>query len=283
MIYQSNSNDPFINLSLEHHLFETETLPALFLYQNNSCVVIGRAQNPWIETNLKFLNEHNIPLIRRQSGGGTVFHDLGNLNFTFFSNKDDYDKSANMRIIIEALASLNVKVSENERHDLLLQDKKISGSAYREQRHKAFHHATLLINSDLTNLRQSLKAQNYNIQSKGVPSNRSSVMNLTDAYPELTIETIINAIKTSYHKHYPSDKEMVLNKNQAPTDIVEHYRSDTWRFNQSLPFTETIEEKDNSKSILHIENGIIKNIESSNPQLLSWHNQSYNKFYCTRI
>ena len=124
-VFLSASQNPYQNLALEHVLLQTLTAPALFLYVNQPCVVIGRAQNPWIEANLPFLKEQAMPLVRRQSGGGTVVHDLGNLNFSFISPKARYDKKLHLKIVLNALRALGIPAEMNARHDLILQDKKI--------------------------------------------------------------------------------------------------------------------------------------------------------------
>jgi lipoate---protein ligase len=274
MIYLSHSNDPFSNLALEHHLFQTTHFPALFLYQNSPSVIIGRAQNPWVECDMRFLQEQNIPLLRRQSGGGTVFHDLGNLNFTFFVDKNNYDKSKNLALIIKALAKLQAPVMMNERHDLILQDKKISGSAFRETRTHAFHHATLLIASDLNLLRRSLKAPALNIKSKGVPSVKSSVINLQDVYPHLTLPAIIQSIIEVFKTHYHMTADVTM-VNSAPAELIQKYHTDAWRFGKTLPFTHTL----NDGSVIEVESGVIMHIETNNPDLKKWQHQPYALFF----
>jgi lipoate-protein ligase A len=279
MIYQSLSQDPFINLALEQQLFEAGTSNALFLYQNNSSVIIGRAQNPWVECDVHFLKTQNIPLARRQSGGGTVFHDLGNLNFTFFCEKANYNKEQNLALIIKALATLNINVDMNTRHDLILNDKKISGSAFRETKTHAFHHGTLLIDSNLDLLRQSLKAPEYDIKSKGVASVKSSVINIKDVYAHANIPEIIKAISNAFEPE-PQIKKLTIN-NLNP-EILALYQSDTWRFERTLPFSETIDHVDGSISELQVESGIITEIKSDNNELLQWLQQPYAHFYHKR-
>ena len=279
MIYQSSSKDCFINLALEQQLLEAGASNALFLYQNNNSVIIGRAQNPWVECDVHFLKTQNIPLARRQSGGGTVFHDVGNLNFTFFCEKASYNKVQNLSLIIQALESIKIKVQMNARHDLILNDKKISGSAFRETKTHAFHHGTLLVDSNLDLLRRSLKAPEYSIKSKGVASVKSSVINIKDIYSHANIPEIINAISKASGKDI--DTKMLTAQNLNP-DILALYQSDAWRLERTLPFNETLHHLDGSVSELKVESGIIIEINSDKSELLKWRQQPYAHFYNER-
>ena len=152
--------DPYLNLALENYFFETldPGQPLLFLYVNEPSVVIGRFQNPWIESRPSALGP--IHLVRRQSGGGTVYHDPGNVNFSFISTQEEYDKTANLEIICRIMEKAGVNLSINERHDLTVNFKdevyKVSGSAFRLKKDKVFHHGTLLITSDRDKLKKAL-------------------------------------------------------------------------------------------------------------------------------
>lgn len=272
MIYISTSLDPFVNLAIEHHLFETSQIPALLLYQNHNCVIIGRAQNPWIECAMHFLEVQSIPLVRRQSGGGTVFHDLGNLNFTFFAEKEDYDKSKNLLSIMLALNTLGLNIQMNERHDLLLHNKKISGSAFRETRDRAFHHATLLINSDLALLRQALKVPALNIQSKGVASVKSSVTSLAEALPGITPHAVIEIICQYFRTQGIKEIKQI---DSAPAHLIAMYQSDAWRFEKTLPFSHTLHDN----SVIFVEAGVIIDIKTTQPDLKKWLNKAYADFF----
>lgn len=136
----SESNDPWFNLAVEECIFRQmpATQRVLFLWRNAETVVIGRAQNPWKECNTRRMAEDGIRLARRSSGGGAVFHDLGNCCFTFLAGKPEYDKSVSTEIILRALTSLGVPAEASGRNDLVVNTadglRKISGSAYRESR-----------------------------------------------------------------------------------------------------------------------------------------------------
>jgi len=283
MIYLSTSTDPFVNLALEQQLFETTALPALFLYQNTSCIVIGRAQNPWVECDLHFLHTHNIPLLRRQSGGGTVFHDLGNLNFTLFSDKATFNKHRNLELVITALSGLGATIAVNARHDLLLQDKKISGSAFRETRTRVFHHGTLLFASDLALLRRTLQAPAYTINSKGVASVKSSVININSIYPKITITSVKAMLIEVFSRHYGiTSPPQLLSQDDAKQTVLTKYQSDAWRFQHTLPFSETLTHQDQSQSIIEVASGMITHIVTTKPELLKYLNCPYQHFYLER-
>lgn len=185
----SQSNDIYSNLALEQWIYRNVNLQQnrwLLLWQNNPCVVIGRHQNAWTEANVPFLRSHGIALARRDSGGGTVFHDMGNLNCTFFTSKSDYNRRRNLDLICQAITEtrgFRGKVNINEREDILLNDthkvseflfeelikflvlcfNKISGTAAKLGQKNAYHHCTVLVNVDSSLLHKALKSNAVSI------------------------------------------------------------------------------------------------------------------------
>ncbi|KAI9829107.1 MAG: Biotin/lipoate A/B protein ligase [Thelocarpon impressellum] len=156
-IYLSRSDDPFLNLSIEHHLLQKSPADStvLFLYANRPCVVIGRNQNPWVEVNLRLLNTRSeagrVSLVRRRSGGGTVFHDEGNVNYSVICPTAAFDRNKHAEMVVRALRSLGVdRAQVNARHDIVIDQPhpvKVSGSAYKLTRLRALHHGTCLLSS----------------------------------------------------------------------------------------------------------------------------------------
>ena len=200
-IYFSESNDPYVNLAIEDELL-LKLAPkesALFIYINEPSVVMGRFQNPWIETNIEQLKQHNVHLVRRQSGGGCVYHDLGNLNFCFLHGTRDYHKNYNSRFLQEFLRRFNIATILNERSDITLDvDSKIykfSGSAFKQKKDRSFHHCTMLINSDLGRLNSILDSPLKILSSKSTPSNPVAVKNLNEVENSLTTDKVINSLK----------------------------------------------------------------------------------------
>ncbi|KAL4727217.1 hypothetical protein ACLX1H_006118 [Fusarium chlamydosporum] len=201
-IYTSKSRDPFLNLSVEHHLLQ-KTPPEstiLFLYTNDPCIIFGRNQNPWMEINLPRLHQFRndpasvgwtggpVQLVRRRSGGGAVFHDEGNVNFSVICPPAMFDRNKHAEMVVRALSSLgkpNTRV--NERHDIVMDipddpigTYKISGSAYKLTRLRSLHHGTCLLRSpNLKNISGMLRspAEPF-IKTRGVDSVRSPVRNV---------------------------------------------------------------------------------------------------------
>ena len=168
VVYQSLSHDIFTNLALEDWFYRNwnfDDKHLLLLWRNDPCVVIGRHQNPWIEANLHYLTDNNINISRRNSGGGTVYHDLGNVNCSFFTHRAQYNRKRNLEFICEALRQewdLDVQVSPRE--DIMLNEHlKISGTASKLGNKIAYHHCTLLINVDSSQLHQTLQAPDVSI------------------------------------------------------------------------------------------------------------------------
>ena len=170
--YQSNSFNPYINLSFEEKLMSmvNEDELIFYLWQNENTVVIGKNQCAKDQCNLELMKKDNITLARRSSGGGAVFHDLGNLNFTFITKSDDFDIKKNLEVIKLALKKYNIEANFSGRNDLLVDGFKISGQAFLKTKNSCLHHGTLLIDVDLNNLAKYLKKDENKLKIHGVKS-----------------------------------------------------------------------------------------------------------------
>lgn len=177
------SNDPFFNLAIEELLLKKSKEEYLILGINNPSVIIGKHQSAHGETNTKFIIENDIPIIRRISGGGTVFHDKGNLNFTFIRQSEE-GKQVDFRKytlpVIDFLSSVGVKAIFEGKNDLKVGGLKISGNAEHIHRNRVLHHGTLLFSTSLEMLRNTLRTDSSCYSSRGVKSNPSSVTNLKE-------------------------------------------------------------------------------------------------------
>lgn len=185
--FLSTSHQPHYNLALEEYLLKNLTDDVIFLYRDAPSVIVGKHQNALAEINYRFLYENSIPLIRRISGGGTVYHDLGNLNFSFIQNGEE-GNLVNFRKFIEPVAEflgkLGVAATIGTRNDILVEGLKVSGNAEHVYKKRTLHHGTLLISAGLTNLRSSLKIVPGKYTDKAVKSVRSSVANLDGYIPK---------------------------------------------------------------------------------------------------
>lgn len=187
--------NPFINLALEDYFLRAEVkLPILFFYVNRPCVVLGRFQNPWIECNLSHLAESDIWLVRRQSGGGCVFHDEGNINYCFIYPEGVIDRLKGVELLKRAFATADIQLEISARHDLWLNGCKISGSAFKQIKNTSFHHGTFLVNSDLTALEKCLRPTLAPESTKSIPSVRSKVTKMTDHFPQFQVEDVIDLV-----------------------------------------------------------------------------------------
>lgn len=244
----SDTYNPWFNLATENWIFrdmDPETA-VLFLWRNQETVVIGRFQNPWIECNTKKMEEDNVLLTRRQSGGGAVFHDLGNTNFTFLNGKAAYDKARNNSIITKAIAKYDINAYASGRNDILVDGsdgaRKISGSAFKENQDRCFHHGTLLINANLSRLAEYLRPDEKKLVSKGIKSVRARVANLTDFNPSVTHDGLCQHVVHSFFDHYQNECEIEhldhdWLKSIAPlNDYYEQLKDWKWRFGETPKF-----------------------------------------------
>lgn len=226
-IYISESNNPYDNQILEHYFFYEYQEPILLLYVNEPCVVIGRHQNPWQEIHLNALYEKEMSFVRRLSGGGTVYHDLGNLNFAFFYNEGESKVKDNFDFIISRLKTLGVELSLTERNDLLYNNRKVSGNAFYRRGRRRLHHGTLLIDTDLKDLWSVLKFDHDDFTDKSVKSVKSPVVNLAHEFYGVDIQSVIDAL---------SKDLMVIQEIEASKLLIDQYDSYEWLFGETPRF-----------------------------------------------
>ncbi|KAM0728596.1 Lipoyl amidotransferase LIPT1, mitochondrial [Formica fusca] len=294
-VFISQSTDVSVNLALEHWLYRNFDLSkhhVLLLWRNDPCVVFGRHQNPWLECNIHVAEKENIALIRRNSGGGTVYHDRGNLNLSFFTPKQRYDRKYNLNIIKTALfRQWGLKSEINERDDIIVEgDYKVSGTAAKLGQSNAYHHCTLLVNVNKINLSSALAKKENGIITNATTSTRSIIKNLSDINRNIQVDKLISAIGWEYMRTKAlvlEDARYDLVQQQKgfqyvnPTEdwfpgidkIISEFRSWDWNFGKTPKFTviraldvPTHDGKMHRLNLkLEIQNGIVEEIRMTLP------------------
>ena len=233
----NNHTDPRINLAVEEYVLNylDPSEEYAILWQNEPTVVIGRNQNTLAEVNSSFIKERGIHVVRRLSGGGAVYHDLGNLNFTFIVDAEK-ERVSNFeyftRPVIQALASLGVQAEFSGRNDITIDGKKFSGNAQYWSKGRLLHHGTILFNSDLSVVQEALNVKADKLQSKGVKSVRSRVTNI---YPYLKSPITIEEFKEILWKYLIPDgegREYILSEEEwAIVHRIKEERYARWDWN----------------------------------------------------
>jgi lipoate-protein ligase A len=253
-VFLSDSLNPHLNLATEEWIFHNldPSQQVLFLWRNEETVVIGRNQNPWSECNLAKMKTDKVHLARRTTGGGAVFHDLGNTNFTFLSPREAYKRENNVQVIFQALKQFGIEGEASGRNDLLIPfadgPRKFSGSAYREKKDRAFHHGTLLLHADLTRLGQYLTPNPKKLQAKGKESVRARVANLTEVVDSLEHGKIMDSMIWSFEKFYDAKAEIVsLDLESLPKipELKAQYDSLSsweWLYGNTLEFNQKMDD-----------------------------------------
>lgn len=263
---ENNSNDIFFNLALEEYIFEKFKDDDIFmLWINSPVVVIGKHQNLIEEVNMKYCNENNIKIARRLSGGGTVFHDLGNLNYSIITNTKG-DTQINfkefLKPVYKALRNLKIDVSISNRNDLKLYDKKICGHSEFVRKKRVLHHGCILFDTDLINLKGALNVKKKNIISNSAKSVRSEVGNLKELcklnYDILDFKKILKNevcklfLKNSSYELTCSDIENVNKLSKEKYSTIE------WIYGQSPKSTVILDDNKNIK--MDISSGKIEKV-----------------------
>lgn len=196
--------DPFRNLAVEKYLtFRVqEGQCILFLWQNRRTVVIGRNQNAWKECNTAALAADGGHLARRLSGGGAVFHDLGNLNFSFCVRREDYDVDRQLEVIRRALLREGIEACKSGRNDLLAEGRKFSGNAFYKSGDFCCHHGTIMIDVNRELIGKYLNVPERKLLSKGITSVQSRVVNLKELRPDLTIGGLSASLREAFSEVY---------------------------------------------------------------------------------
>lgn len=264
-IILSSSNDPWYNLALEEAILSKveKNQVILYLWQNDNTIVIGRNQNPWKECKCKEFEESGGKLARRLSGGGAVFHDLGNLNFTFIMDKNLENLEMQLRVILDAVKKLGIDAEFSGRNDILVQGKKFSGNAFYKDGDSAYHHGTILINSNMNSLGKYLQVSKEKIESKGIDSVRSRVTNLKDIEENITVKAVVASLEESFAKIYGGNPttEYADDTLYSINNMYDKYSSWEWRYGETPKFDISFESRFPWGGIdirLKLHNGVIQ-------------------------
>ena len=238
---ESKETNPYRNLAVEEYLLlhcaEDECI--LYLWQNANTVVIGRNQNIWKECIVNKLEDEKGYPVRRLSGGGAVYHDLWNLNFTFLVRKENYDVDRQLEVILTAVRKLGINAKKSGRNDILIDEHKFSGNAFYKQGEYCYHHGTLMVDVNLGELSRYLTVSKEKLQAKGVDSVRSRVVNLKSYAPGLTIDQLKEKLRASFEEVYGL-KARILEISELDKEEIreraEKFSSWDWIYGRTLAF-----------------------------------------------
>ncbi len=269
MIYlEKNSTDPWFNLAAEEVALKSSTEDILMLWRNQPSVVLGKHQNAMAEVNHDFVIKQNIPVLRRITGGGTVYHDLGNLNYTLITSSEnrerliDFPKFA--APVMQFLKKYGHEVSFYGKTNLGIQGKKFSGNAAHVFKNRVLHHGTLLFDTDLEVLQQTIRPGEAEVVDKAVKSVRADIVNLIDLLPNIAdIQEFTRLFKTFLFDYFSIGKSVGFNASQLEelNQLIEtKYRTREWNYGYSpiYSFSKTGYLKSDKVSLhLEVKKGII--------------------------
>ena len=270
LLINNTCTNAYFNLAMEEYFLKNCNEDIFLLWRNENAIIVGKNQNTLSEINYDYVKNNNIKVVRRQSGGGAVFHDLGNINFTFISCNDNSfsDFKIFTMPIIDALKELGIEAEFSGRNDLLINNQKFSGNAQYNYKNKVMHHGTLLFSSEINDLSNALKVKPLKFEGKGVKSVKSRVTNISSHLKkEMSVlefkDYLMNFInkRDENSRFYELSDEDMKNINKL---VEEKYSTWEWNFGNSPKYSLNKELKypgGNVEFNLDVKDGIIKNIK----------------------
>lgn len=279
LIVTTRSVNPWNNLALEEYLMglclsdsdqDSQRVygAVLFLWQNAHTVVIGRNQNAWAECRASALEADGGFLARRSTGGGAVYHDLGNLNFSIILPRSRFDLGKSFDVILDAVRLLGIEAERSGRNDILIGDRKFSGNAFRYLRGVALHHGTLMVDTDVEPLLRYLTVSDVKLRSRAIQSVRSRVINLIEAKADLTVPQLIQAVTDSFIAKYGAGGRIdaieaeAIEEDEELHDLRARYASWEWRYGQTIDFDVRVETGrfpwGQAELLLRVEQGLVR-------------------------
>jgi len=275
---QRPETDPYYNLAAEEYLLKAATVDTFMTWRNEPSVIIGKHQNTLKEIDLSFIESNNLPVIRRITGGGTVYHDPGNINFSFiFINRKDnpVDFREFTKPVIFFLQNLGLNASFEGKNNINVDGLKVSGNSAHIFKNKVLYHGTLLFNSDLDRLEKAINGKEDLFKDKAVSSVRAKVVNIKDLLKnQITVEEFRDQFCDYIFKNYAHVYKEKLNREEEESIqklMHEKYKSYQWNFGYSPDYEfnrRWISNKDEYTVRLKVKEGIIEDAEIYGPQAL---------------
>ena len=243
IFFVSKSSDPYFNLALEEIFLREYEDEVFMLWQNDNTIVVGKNQNTLSEINSDYVKKMGIRVVRRITGGGAVYHDMGNINFTYITKQDgewEADFSRFAKPIVSALRKIGLDAEVSGRNDILISGRKISGNAQTVIDGRILHHGTLLFNTDVSVLSSALVPDPEKIRSKGIKSVSSRIANISELLGrEVTAEEISNLIVCEVKTHYGAKEYFLSDEeiNRAEKLADEKYRTWDWNYGYSPKYS----------------------------------------------
>lgn len=257
--------DPYTNLATDEYVLNNPHGVFLIFYVNSPSVIIGKNQNALAECDTEKMREQDVKLVRRMSGGGAVYHDTDNLNFSFIMPHEVYNVERQLGVILCALQKLGIDAQNSGRNDITVEGKKISGNAFCVKPNAKLHHGTLLIDTDLEKLTSYLNVDDKKLKSKGITSVRSRVTNISEFAPEITLDGVREAIKAEFEAEYGQTEILVFSETEKVQIAKLAKKNRAWEhlFGQSPAYNYEINDRFSCglvQLLLEVKNGMISGV-----------------------